>query len=171
MASSYQSSQSLSPREFSWAQRWECRTLGMRNTASGLVVPIVEIRDKEAYFLGTTISLWFIVEIYTLRNSKGRRMFLMMTDPQVIQVFLSPCSPQIPSSPFFLCIIKYSLFHCVQFSATLVSKSQALQDHSKTIHNSHWEYRVGYNSPTIPRCQQVMMKTGKQTPSVVYMLL
>ena len=40
----------------------------------------LETKKTKVSFLGTIISLWFTDEIYTLRNSKGREMSLMVTD-------------------------------------------------------------------------------------------
>ena len=113
----------------------------------------LETKKTKVSSLGTAISLWFTVGIYTLRNSKGREMSLMMTD---ISDYLGLSFIMFTSNPIFSLLSvdkRILLFYHVQFSAALVSKSQALQDHSKTIRNSHWEYRGGYNSPALPRCQ------------------
>lgn len=74
-------------------------------------------------FLGTIISLWFTVQIYKLRNFTGI-MFLMMSDIlrlSACYVFLSSCSPQMPSSPFFPWIVQYSVSLCKTLCRTSTS--------------------------------------------------
>lgn len=129
----------------------------------GLVIPILAITNKEgrSVYSWNYHLLWFPDKTFKLRKSIAWGMFLMSAVLRLcINLFFSSCTSQIPSSPILSSWIPQYCFVCITLCCTRVSKLHVLRDHSQTIQNGHWEYKIGYNSPILPRCQQARIQRG-----------